>query len=1205
MKKITLFLFSFVALTGWAQRTAGEIGGYTLSPEEGTVEELTSVTLRFTDLGFWGLESGLDYSSVTLTSDAGTVYHVAKTGGADYDGESIMYFGSGAEPETIVTPGNYTLTIPEGVFSRFMKPEMCNDLITLHYTIAAAPENSMTAFRLNPADGSEITKLESVIITFPDAEATGVSMAGEYSEITLTADGVVTECTAATVTGNTVELAFGKEFIRPGDYKLHIPRRMFSASGTDECAEYPIDATFHVVNPSFDPLAKFITTPANGSTVTEFSTLSITFPDEDKGLSYPIDMSGVKLYMNGTATSEKVGNIVLRKPFNVVNFAFVDGDDNPITFNSPATYSVTFPAGIFKEDGADGYANQEITTTFTIEPEKEASPFDNYSASPATGETIGEINQITISFPELAKDRIKWPFDISRVTLQREGDPTVYVGNSAALQGGCNVITGFNVKDMQYSEFLHFRTPGIYTVTIPEGTFASDADNSIVNNEIKITYIVNPAYNFTIDIDPANGTVMKGLQEVSIRPTEVLEELTLSKGIDLKATLTCGSRSIVLTAEETDEGVMLHNPEELTPGEWRLEIPSGMLAAVNNDGLAFSNPKTIAATYTVKTPEIYSYKVSPEEGTVLDQFTKFTVEIQGGPRNVYVNEAEGTPIIEGSDKRYELRSAVSGDFIEFALDGGVVLPDGNYTVTIPANYIVTEDNDKLTSGVEQISAGFVIESTSSVDCSEGVLVLNEGWYGHDMASVTHLSPPGEATYNAFTKTNSGNSLGITGTWIEQYGDRLYATCKQEGENISGIPGRVLTAMDAITLEYKGGVTGLEAGEQARAFCAYSDKVGYLSTSKGVYPVNLEDMTLGTRMESTKTYTLQYGDMMRFHDYVLATVEYTSLLRIDPTDNSMKSLETGPVVKAFVTPDGTLYGATLAEGLEFVKIDPETWNCEYVTLDNPDYTVRSRIASVWSTWTPAPLAVDKDANIVYYATTANATKIARANLDTREFDPEFIVLPSTTTGQQMLYGQGISVDPTTGEIVLTVTEQGYGEHYKVNIIYRVDPTTGKIIDDRTVRLSDYYWFPSMLLYCGLEAPEIKIPEIDLTQGAITLDLLDYTTLPKGNIHLINFGIESSNPQECEITREDASHFTITPLGDQSVTLKFTAEYNGLIGSDRVVAVMSAIGTVAAEKNQLVDVYNLAGILVLRNADAEAIRNLPAGFYIAGGRKILVK
>ena len=52
-------------------------------------------------------------------------------------------------------------------------------------------------------------------------------------------------------------------------------------------------------------------------------------------------------------------------------------------------------------------------------------------------------------------------------------------------------------------------------------------------------------------------------------------------------------------------------------------------------------------------------------------------------------------------------------------------------------------------------------------------------------------------------------------------------------------------------------------------------------------------------------------------------------------------------------------------------------------------------------------------------------------------------------------------------------------------------------------------------------------------------------------------------------------------------------------------MSAIGTVAAEKNQLVDVYNLAGILVLRNADAEAIRNLPAGFYIAGGRKILVK
>lgn len=37
----------------------------------------------------------------------------------------------------------------------------------------------------------------------------------------------------------------------------------------------------------------------------------------------------------------------------------------------------------------------------------------------------------------------------------------------------------------------------------------------------------------------------------------------------------------------------------------------------------------------------------------------------------------------------------------------------------------------------------------------------------------------------------------------------------------------------------------------------------------------------------------------------------------------------------------------------------------------------------------------------------------------------------------------------------------------------------------------------------------------------------------------------------------------------------------------------------------DVYNVAGVLVLRNADAQAIRSLEKGIYIVGGKKIAVK
>lgn len=50
--------------------------------------------------------------------------------------------------------------------------------------------------------------------------------------------------------------------------------------------------------------------------------------------------------------------------------------------------------------------------------------------------------------------------------------------------------------------------------------------------------------------------------------------------------------------------------------------------------------------------------------------------------------------------------------------------------------------------------------------------------------------------------------------------------------------------------------------------------------------------------------------------------------------------------------------------------------------------------------------------------------------------------------------------------------------------------------------------------------------------------------------------------------------------------------------------SGIDSVFADGNARHDVYNLAGVCVLRDASREDLRKLPAGFYIAGGRKIHV-
>ena len=53
-----------------------------------------------------------------------------------------------------------------------------------------------------------------------------------------------------------------------------------------------------------------------------------------------------------------------------------------------------------------------------------------------------------------------------------------------------------------------------------------------------------------------------------------------------------------------------------------------------------------------------------------------------------------------------------------------------------------------------------------------------------------------------------------------------------------------------------------------------------------------------------------------------------------------------------------------------------------------------------------------------------------------------------------------------------------------------------------------------------------------------------------------------------------------------------------------------GTVGVEAVELtpdtiVDVYNLQGVRVLRDAKVTDIINLPAGIYVAGGRKYIVR
>lgn len=68
---------------------------------------------------------------------------------------------------------------------------------------------------------------------------------------------------------------------------------------------------------------------------------------------------------------------------------------------------------------------------------------------------------------------------------------------------------------------------------------------------------------------------------------------------------------------------------------------------------------------------------------------------------------------------------------------------------------------------------------------------------------------------------------------------------------------------------------------------------------------------------------------------------------------------------------------------------------------------------------------------------------------------------------------------------------------------------------------------------------------------------------------------------------------------------TADGSNLEASCKLTAVTSGVESVLTDENGRYDVYGLNGVLVKGNATADEVRALPAGVYIVGGKKVIVK
>ncbi|MDE7080190.1 MAG: DUF5074 domain-containing protein [Muribaculaceae bacterium] len=1093
--------------------------------------------------------------------------------------------------------------------------------------------DALSDIRWTPDPDEAQQSLTKITLQFMDANW-GISGHVDVSGITLTRRGS-TETLYALPDPVTDYARLILEFGYKGDttpatvttegiYTLHIPAGAVTAMSTGT-PNAEINQDFTVSTTVATPMSAYTLTPAPGE-VEEIGTVTISFP-ESGGLDwFANDLYGAGSFSAITLTDKgnpEICYTAVKQSFDMnatVGLAFVaPGTTDKVTISAPGTYILDIPADMFVKDYTS-IGNSHITCEYVILPST-PQEFSGMEATPADGKTIGQLTDITLRFPSLPGG-LDYPVsDIGRVTvLTPEGD--TYCGFNARVGG-----TGYDTLTLSFApegatavnQARTFTTAGTYTVSFPEGVLKGYGTDA-VNPAFTLSYTVDPLINFTCSFDPADRTVASGFIPVTLHPGHSISSIQVNDDAEGLPCFSDGTTDYVATAIMNDaDGSVTFIPHDAdavaTPGEWTLTVPARYLYGLNGEGERIFNPEPISYSLMVREAESFGYSVTPADGETVEFFKNVTLGFSGeNLKGINLDPAAGTPLLTAaSGEEYPLEARLSGNYVIFVNRDGRSIPDGEYDFTLPAGYIVTIDRDGLTATVPAACTALRIESTAEADYARGVLILNEGWFGHDTGSLNFLSPSGDWIYDAYLRNNPDHRLGITSQYGQCFADQIYIVSKQPEGDASG-DGGVLTVLDASTLRYAGEIHQLPDDlTEPRAFCAWDRHKGYLSTRDHIYAIDLDRLEILSVVEGTDQYTSfdSNGEMLRYGDRVLAVRQSTGVDAIDPLTDDVVKIPAELTEALAVTPDGSLYAATRNEANEFIKISPATLTIERLIDIEGD---KVKIANVWDTWKKAPIAADKTRNAVYYVTQKAMEEepqgprtVARYDFDTDEFTETFITLPGTAEGYDadwVLYGEGVSVDPASGNIMLAAVEAGYGVHFSRNCIFEADPATGEIV--RTIPMEKGYWFPAMTLYPDFAAPSIDALRLTLPadEAWFTLDVASATTLPTGNPHLIRYTARTLTGTAEVTPAEAAGTFEVSATEGGEYELELTADYQGKSTTVILSGISTGIPLTPAGATGH-DVYNLQGIRIMTGATSADLQTLPAGIYIVGGRKFAVR
>ncbi|QJB34070.1 DUF5074 domain-containing protein [Chitinophaga oryzae] len=355
-----------------------------------------------------------------------------------------------------------------------------------------------------------------------------------------------------------------------------------------------------------------------------------------------------------------------------------------------------------------------------------------------------------------------------------------------------------------------------------------------------------------------------------------------------------------------------------------------------------------------------------------------------------------------------------------------------FTPTAAGDYTISF---KVSAGNSLNSYFYRIKVTDKYD--NGFFLVNEGWFGHDKADVNFYRYGEDSLHrNIFQRENPGKTLGNTAGYGTVFNNRIYLVSKDAP----------LVIADVHSMKELGRTAQPPA--MANAFCPVNNSTGLLSTTDGVYPVDLGSFAIGAKIAGIDG---QVGGMLTAGNYVFVMSQSAGIVVLNASNFSIVSTLVKADVGLARTPDGTVWAGA---GQNLYAINPTSLAVNTITLPFPLY-------GAWGAWNATMITASTIENAVFIAKTndwgINGKQIFKylpgnaASLQT-----PFITLPA----DRELYGAGFRYNPANNTLVATGVEPGYGTHFEKNTLFIYNASTGAVV--KSIPYTGYF-FPAIPVF----------------------------------------------------------------------------------------------------------------------------------------------